>query len=58
MWAKRAATLPLPDNDPTYVSHIVIGGGYAPIPAPMLASEVFSSARSAPDDLVSPKRHA
>ena len=30
LWAKPAAALPLPDIDPTDVSHIVIGGGYAP----------------------------
>ena len=26
-WAKKAAGLPLPDIDPTDVSHVVIGGG-------------------------------
>ena len=32
-WAKKAAGLPLPDIDPTDVSHVVIGGGHAPTPA-------------------------
>ena len=32
-WAKKAAGLPLPDIDPTDVSHVVTGGGHAPTPA-------------------------
>ena len=32
-WDKKAAGLPLPDVDPSDVSHIVTGGGHAPTPA-------------------------
>ena len=31
-WAKKAAGLPLPDIDPTDVSHVVIGGGGMRLP--------------------------
>ena len=61
-WAKKAAGLPLPDIDPTDVSHVIIGGGGArAYPRTQMdpgLPQYPGFPRRTLDNMVTPKRHA